>query len=462
MKNKVRTLLSHEGTRKYFFNTSWMMLEKILRMSAGVLVGIYVARYLGPDQFGAYSYALTFVALFGPITKLGMDGIIVRELVSHPNQRAQILRTSYWLKLIASFLTLFAIAGCLPWLNKDTNTNLYILIIAAGLIFQSFEIVDFYFQSIAQAKYSSICKVIQLLISSIAKIILVFLHVNLFWFVIISLLDQLALGIAYLVMGWQKEVLGDKAVDKPLLSPTTQIENAEANTSNIDKSEFVSGVAKRLLVSSWPICLYSLAVTLAMKLDQLIIEWMLGVQALGLFSAAIRFVEVWYFIPVIIGSSLFPYLINNHDKPHFEKRVLQLFGLNFYTSVFISLGTLLFGKEILVLLYGEAYRLAGDVLIIYTFAAIFVFHVSIRSKLLTLRDEQHLSLWLLILTVIMNLTLNLLFIPEYGLVGAAWAALISWASNVLIFPLISKKLYFYIKMFFLSPFFIFYKRVKPK
>lgn len=428
------------------------MFEKILRMSAGVLVGIYVARYLGPDQFGVYSYALTFVTLFVPISKLGMDGIIVRELVSHPNQRALILRISCWLKLIASFLIFFVIFYSLNWLNKGLNTNLYILIIASGLIFQSFEVVDFYFQSITQAKYPSICKVIQLIISSIAKIILVFIQADLLWFVLITLLDQFTLGIAYLLMGWQKDVFGVKMFVKSLPIHT---ESAKTYTSGTDKSDFVFSFAKSLVVSSWPICLYSLAVSFAMKLDQLIIEWIMGVQALGVFSAAIRFVEVWYFIPVIIGSSFFPYLVNNHDKPHFEKRVLQLFGLNFYASILITIGTLLFGKDILVILYGEAYKPAGDVLVIYTFASIFVFHVSIRSKLLTLRDEQHFSLWLLILTVMLNLVLNLIFIPEYGLVGAAWAALLSWASNVLVFPLISKRLYLYLKMFFLSPFFIF-------
>lgn len=89
--NKIKGLVQHQGFRRYAANTSWMMAEQMLRIIAGLLVGIWVARYLGPQQFGLFSYVLAFTAIFGGIAKLGLDGIMVRELVNHPEKRDTVL-----------------------------------------------------------------------------------------------------------------------------------------------------------------------------------------------------------------------------------------------------------------------------------------------------------------------------------------------------------------------------------
>mgnify|MGYP003488046590 CR=1 FL=1 len=80
-------VIANQGFRRYLFNTSWMLVEQVLRILAGLFVGIYVARYLGPEQFGAYSYALAFVALFSALGRVGLDSILVRDLVNHQDRR---------------------------------------------------------------------------------------------------------------------------------------------------------------------------------------------------------------------------------------------------------------------------------------------------------------------------------------------------------------------------------------
>ena len=114
-----------------------MFAEQVLRIIAGLFVGIYVARYLGPEQFGVYSYAAAFVALFGTIARLGLDGIVVRDLVNHPQERDVYLGTAFWLKLIGAFVTLGLLAIAVQFTSNDATTNLYIFIIASGLIFHS-------------------------------------------------------------------------------------------------------------------------------------------------------------------------------------------------------------------------------------------------------------------------------------------------------------------------------------
>ncbi|HIK36226.1 MAG TPA: oligosaccharide flippase family protein [Thermosynechococcus sp. M98_K2018_005] len=95
----------HQGIRRYIVNTSWLFAEQILRIIAGLLVGIYVARYFGPIKFGLFSYALAFVGLFASLAKLGIDGIIVKELVNAPAKRDAYLGTAFWLKIIGTMLT---------------------------------------------------------------------------------------------------------------------------------------------------------------------------------------------------------------------------------------------------------------------------------------------------------------------------------------------------------------------
>ena len=87
------------GFRKYFANTTWLLGERVLRMVVSLFVGIYVARYLGPERFGLLSYTLSFVWLFSSLASFGLDDILVRELVQSPEKRNNLLGTVFWLKV---------------------------------------------------------------------------------------------------------------------------------------------------------------------------------------------------------------------------------------------------------------------------------------------------------------------------------------------------------------------------
>jgi hypothetical protein len=97
--SRLAILKEHAGFMKYFKNTSWLFAEKILRMAVGLFVGIWVARYLGPDKFGLLSYAQSFVGLFSAIATLGLNGIVVREIVKYPEEEDGILGTAFILKM---------------------------------------------------------------------------------------------------------------------------------------------------------------------------------------------------------------------------------------------------------------------------------------------------------------------------------------------------------------------------
>ena len=140
MLERLKSLKNHQGFMKYFKNTSWLFAEKVLRMVVGIFVAIWVARYLGPEQFGLFSYAGSFVGLFTAFATLGLDGIVIRELVKDEGRRDKLIGTAFWLKFFGAFLVLIVLAIAIIFTSNDTQTNSLIFIIASATIFQSFKI----------------------------------------------------------------------------------------------------------------------------------------------------------------------------------------------------------------------------------------------------------------------------------------------------------------------------------
>jgi O-antigen/teichoic acid export membrane protein len=193
------TLKQHPVIRKYFSNTSWLLGERILRMGVSLFVGIYVARYLGPEKYGLLSYTMSFVWLFSAFLDLGHREIIVRELVLYPEQRNVILGSAILLRLSGSVLLGSGVAVGLQLVDNDHQTSLMIGIIALGMAFQSWELIDYYFQSQVQSKYTVWAQTIQLIVVSLCKLALIFWQASLFWFVIVFSIEYVILAILYLI-----------------------------------------------------------------------------------------------------------------------------------------------------------------------------------------------------------------------------------------------------------------------
>jgi O-antigen/teichoic acid export membrane protein len=413
--------LSHPGVRRYGINTAWLFTEQVLRLIAGFFVGVWVARYLGPEKFGLFSYALAFVSIFQGIAKLGLDGIVVRDLVQEPEKRDVYLGTSFWLKLIGGVIT-FLIITIILFIqsiftsNFFTETNIYILIIAFGIIFQSFEVIDFYYQATVQAKYISIRRIIQLILSSIIKIFLVLTGADLIWFVLVSFFDIISLSI----MGW----LIYKSQGLPNFVKYFDVE-----------------VGKKLLKDSWPLLLSSIAISIYMRIDQVMIKNMLGDREVGLYSAAMRLVEIWYFIPMIITQSVFPAIVNAKkiSEELYYKRLQQLFSLLTWIAILITIPMSVFSYQIIYLFYGEKFTEASIVLAISVWASLFVFVGVGTGQWFLTENLQNLAFYRTLYGAITNVILNFIFIPYFGIIGASIATIISYALSAYFSLLFNKK-----------------------
>jgi len=418
MIKKLKSLHKNQGFMKYFKNTSWLFGEKILRMVVGLFVGIWVARYLGPEQFGLFSYAQSFVGLFAAIATLGLDGIVVRELVKDGTRRDELIGTAFWLKVMGAFGVLAILAFAVNLTSNDTYTNTLVFIIASATIFQSFNVIDVYFQAKVLSRYVVFANVISLLLSSIIKIALILYEAPLIAFAWVVFFDSFVLACGFVYY---------------------YIKNN--STFNIKNLTFNKSTAVSLLKDSWLMALAGAAILIYMKIDQVMIMEMMDAEAVGQYAAAVRISELWYFIPMVIASSLFPAIINAkaHSEELYYARLQKLYDLMVWMAIAIALPMTFLSDRVVNLLYGEQYNQAGSVLMIHIWAGIFVFLGVASGKWFMAENLQMLSFWRTFNGMVLNVVLNFVLIPKYGIQGAAVATLLSYFTAGLLFDFFNIK-----------------------
>ena len=399
---KAVQLKNHSGFRKYFANTSWLMAERILRMIVALFVGIYVVRYLGPERFGLLSYANSFVGIFVALATLGLDEVVVRELVNSPERREKILGTSFLLKLVGTLLMWAAILVAIPLTENDSQTNILIIIIAFGVFFQAFNVIDLNFQAEVKSKYVVHAQFIQLIVSSTIKIILIVNKASLIWFASVFFLDAivLALGLVFTYLH---------------------------NSNKIFSWKWSYETSKHLLHDSWPLIFAGIVVSVYMKIDQLMIKEMLGAKEVGLYAAAVKLSEAWYFVPMAIASSLYPAIINarGYQKEVYYQKIQNLFDLMVWIAVSIALPTTFLSTLVVEFLYGKEYLGSSGVLIIHIWTGVFVFLGVASSKYLLAENFIKKTFYRTFIGALLNIILNYYLIRKIGIQGAAISTLVS-------------------------------------
>ena len=414
---KIVQLKHHSGFRKYFANTSWLLGERALRIAVSLFVGIYVARYLGPERFGLLSYALSFVGIFVALATLGLDEVVVRELIKTPEQREKILGTSFLLKLVGTLLMWAAILVAIPLTENDLQTNILIIIIAFGTVFQAFNVIDLNFQAKVKSKYVVHAQFVQLIISSIVKIILVVNEAPLIWFASVYSLDVivLAMGLVFAYL---------------------------YNGDNIFSWKWSFETSKYLLHDSWPLILAGVVISVYMKIDQVMIKEMLGAKEVGLYAAAVKLSEAWYFLPMAIASSLFPAIINAkvYQKEVYYQRLQKLYDLMVWIAIAIALPTTFLSTLVVEFLYGKEYLGSSSVLIIHIWTAVFVFLGVASSKYLLAENFIKKTFYRTFIGALLNIIMNYYLIGIIGIQGAAISTLVSHFFAAYFYDILDKDL----------------------
>ena len=398
------------GLYQILANISWLFADRILRMGFGLIVGVWVARYLGVQQFGIVNYATAFVAIFNPLATLGLDVVVVRRLVADPAQQQQILGTSFWMRFVAGWLTwAIAIIGVYVLRPDDRTMIVTVTILGAASIFQSIDTIDLWFQSQVQSKYSVLAKNAAFLATASIKVGLIVIQAPLLAFVSLILLEAI-LGAVGLLVVYKKQ------------------------GHLIKLWQWSRELARDLLRESLPLILSGLTIMIYMRIDQIMLGQMVGDKAVGIYSAATRISEVWYFVPMTVSSSVMPSIFKAKEigEELYYQRIGNLNRGLVWLAIMVAIVMTFVAKPLILILFGDNYLESGTILAIHIWASVFVFTGVATSGWFIAENLTYLSLYRTLSGAIVNILLNIFLIPLYGGIGAAIATVIAQAVASLI------------------------------
>ena len=400
-----RRIANRPNLVKILDNIGWLFFDKILRMGVGLIVGVWLARYLGPEQFGMFNFATAFVGMFGAIAGLGLHGVVVRDLVREPDSKEEILGSAAALQLVGGFVAYGLILATIFWLRPDDAlAKTIVAILGSMMLFKASEVAVCWFESQVLSKFTVWVQNGTFLVFATVKAALILQGAPLVAFAWVTMAEGMTVALMMVL------VLGVRGSRVRLLRVT------------------VTRV-KSLLVDSWPLLLSGIAVMIYMKIDQIMLGQMIGDEAVGIYSAAVRISEVWYFVPMAIVSSVFPAILGakERDEVLYYKRLQRLFDLLVWISACVALPMTFLSTTIITLIFGVAYASAGPILAVHIWAGIFVFLGVASGQWFLAENRQGLSLQRSVLGMIVNIILNTALIPQFGALGAAWATVVSYA-----------------------------------
>ena len=371
----------------------------------GILVGVWIARHLGPEQFGLLNFALAFTGLFGAIATLGLQGIVVRDIVRDPESARLTLGSAAMLQVTGGLGSYLLILGAIAYLRPDdTLSRTIVAILGAMMLLRASDIAVYWFESQVQSKYTVWVQNGVFLIFAAIKVGLILKGAALVTFAWATLVEITLVAILMLVV-------------------------FNLRGHSITQLRAGIGRAKTLLRDSWPLILSGTATSVYMKIDQVMLGQLVGDQAVGIYSAAVRISEFWYFIPLAIVGSVFPAIIEakKQSEEKYYARLQKLYDLMAIISLALAIPMLFLSGPLINLLFGVDFADAGSVLAIHIWAAIFVFLGVASGNWLLTENLQKLALQRALYGALTNILLNLLLIPKFGVNGAAVALVVSQA-----------------------------------
>lgn len=397
-------------------NSGWLFMDKILRMGVGLVVGVWIARYLGPRNFGLLNYALAFTSIFGALATFGVDGILVRELVKSPEKRDELLGSAFILKLSGALAAFIVIMFSISIMRRGETLTIWVVaLLGAGFIFQSLNVIDLFFQSKVQSRYTVYATNGAFLLMAIVRVILLSTAAPLIAFAWAAL-GEFAFASIFLVIAYRARGM-----------------NVWAWRSRLH-------VMRDLLWASWPLMLSGISVMIAMRVDQVLIGQIQNDKQVGIYSAATRLAEIWYFIPVGIAGSAFPSLVESkkQNEDLYYQRLQKLYNALALLSITFALTMTFLSVPITELLYGPKYASSASVLSILIWSGVPVSIGCAWSNWMLLENRTRTMFLFQVAGAAFNLILNLALIPRFGIVGSAYATLLSYWSWIIVLCVVMK------------------------
>ncbi len=388
----------------YIKNTGWLFVGRIVNLSISFFIGAYVARYLGPDQYGTLNFIISFVGIFGCLSSLGIDGIIVQRLINHTDKKDEILGTSFGMRIIGASLVIIFSTLAAAILGNSFENILFVLLYSLSFIFQPFLIIDSFYQSHTNVKPLIKIQSYTSIISAVLKLLAIVSKSHIAVFLLIFAIEQVLYGLSLVVI-YRK------------------------THGSIKMWTWNKFLAKEMFLLSWPLIFTSAFYTIYMKIDQVIVKHLLGNTATGIYSVAVRISETWYFIPTLLVSAFFPALIKSLkiNICEYKKQLRRLYIACIALSIVCIIPLYIISPFVISKLFGVAYLSAIPIVKIYIWSGIAFSIMIVSTNALLAEHRTKLYAFSSLIGAVVNIILNFVFIPYYGIAGAAYATIISYA-----------------------------------
>lgn len=395
-------------------NTGWLLFDRILTILIGTTVGVLLARHFGPEEFGIYTFAIAFVSFFDAFAMLGLNSIVVREIVNKPEVENEIVATAVVLQFAAGTLAAGIVLLVIWfWGAPAWPGQILVSILTLKLILKCGSIPKSWFEAKVRSKYVVWAESSILVVITIVKLVLLFLGASVVLFAVVVVLSELFRTIA------------DFLLYRNL-------------RSSFERVSFGISTAKYLFKESWPLMLSGSIVLVQMNLDKLMLGYMSSAREVGLYSVGMLPISALYFLPIIFGASISPQLTTAYRKSQaaFLRQSRTAYLLLSMLMLVIALMLVVIAPALVRLVFGPDYQGAENVVLVGAGALLFVAQVSFRSRLLTIQGMQQHVLLLSVMAVGANAILNSFLIPRFGSLGAAVSTTGAWSLSALIFPVI--------------------------
>lgn len=397
-------------------NAGWIIGGRLANKLLAFLVGILTARYLGPNNYGLINYAAAYTTFFASLCTLGINSIIIKNFVDHPDEEGKTIGTSLLLRAASSFLSAVMIVGIVCFVDGDEPLTIAVVALSSiGLIFQIFDTLNYWFQSRLQSKFSTIASLISYIVVSAYKIILLVCGKNVMWFAVASSLDYIVLS-AFLLIAYFAD--GGK------------------------RFSFSFSKAKELLKSSSSFIVSGIMVSIYASTDKLMLKQMLDESSVGHYSLASSISVTWAFLLTAVIDSVYPEIVRAYgtDKRGYERKNRQLYSIVIYVSVIMSSLICIFARPIVGILYGDSYLPAVQPLRIIVWYTCFSYLGVARNAWIVCENLQKYLKYLYMSAAVINVVLNFFLIPIWGASGAAFASLVTQMSTTVLLPALIRPL----------------------
>ena len=393
-------------------NSGWLLFDKLVRVLLVLMVSVWVARYLGPSQFGELSYILAYISFFQVVASLGMDGVVVREIAQDKARASEILGTAFILRLITGIFCWIAAIGSMVVMNGWHDKSVWLVALAGGtLIFQSADTIDLWFQSQSQSKRTVVAKLIALLFSNGIKVVLIVIEAPLIAFAASMAVDVLmaAVGLIFAYRAFPC----------------------------IGKWNRTKQQGQRLIYESWPFMAAGFMNIIQARIEFILIKSMLGVEALGQYAAALRFMELFDVAGVVVAMSVFPKLASlPFEKKNAALRKIYLLMFLIYLA---SLPCMVIIWWFMGYAYGYEYAIAKSIFLFMALRPLLTYLGVTRGMAINISRKNIYSFYCSLVGAVASFAIGFLLIPNFGLLGAVASATLSYIIANLLLDLIFYK-----------------------